>query len=146
MWRVQASRAANAAHTGLARKIHSLPHPAPLDLAVNGIGAEGDVRLKAILFLIIYRRIGMAKFAACTRIAMIAQERDTNAGTGSSRRFRRFMCLGCGFLYDEERGWPEEGIAPGTRWEDIPAGWRCPDCGTAKAQFEMVEIPYYQAA
>jgi rubredoxin len=56
------------------------------------------------------------------------------------------MCLGCGFLYDEERGWPEEGIAPGTRWDDIPADWRCPDCGTAKAQFEMVEIPYYRAA
>jgi len=35
---------------------------------------------------------------------------------------------------------PEEGIAPGTRWEDLPADWSCPDCGVAKADFDMVEI------
>lgn len=77
---------------------------------------------------------------------MAAQESGTGADAARKRQFRRFMCLGCGFLYDEERGWPDEGIAPGTRWDDIPADWRCPDCGTAKAQFEMVEIPYYRAA
>lgn len=33
-------------------------------------------------------------------------------------------------------------IAPGTRWEDIPDDWSCPDCGAAKADFEMIEITH----
>ncbi len=55
---------------------------------------------------------------------------------------KRYLCLGCGFLYDEALGLPEHGIAPGTRWSDIPADWVCPDCDTAKSLFEMVEIAY----
>ncbi len=57
--------------------------------------------------------------------------------------FQRYMCLGCGFLYDEEKGLPEHGIAPGTKWHEIPDDWRCPDCGTPKCLFEMVKIPYF---
>lgn len=53
---------------------------------------------------------------------------------------KRYMCLLCGYIYDEEQGWPEEGIAPGTRWEDVPLAWRCPECGAMKDDFEMVEI------
>ena len=56
--------------------------------------------------------------------------------------FARYLCLGCGFLYDEQMGLPEHGIAAGTRWKDIPDDWICPDCGTPKAHFEMVVIPY----
>jgi rubredoxin len=55
---------------------------------------------------------------------------------------KRYLCLGCGFLYDEALGLPEFGIAPGTRWEDVPGDWVCPDCGTPKLLFEMVEIAY----
>jgi rubredoxin len=46
----------------------------------------------------------------------------------------------CGFVYDEEQGLPEEGIAPGTPWQDIPDDWMCPDCGVGKEDFEMVEL------
>jgi rubredoxin len=53
---------------------------------------------------------------------------------------KRYMCLLCGLIYSEVEGWPEEGIAAGTRWEDIPANWCCPDCGAGKADFEMVEV------
>ncbi|MCO7397259.1 rubredoxin [Stenotrophomonas maltophilia] len=53
---------------------------------------------------------------------------------------RTWMCVVCGFLYHEADGLPEEGIAPGTRWEDIPDTWTCPDCGVTKADFEMVEV------
>lgn len=56
--------------------------------------------------------------------------------------FKRWICLGCGFSYDEALGLPEHGITPGTRWADVPADWVCPDCGTAKTQFEMVFIGY----
>ena len=51
-----------------------------------------------------------------------------------------WQCVVCGFIYEEEKGWPEDGIAPGTRWEDVPADWKCPECGVTKAEFEMVEF------
>ncbi|HEV8096014.1 MAG TPA: rubredoxin [Burkholderiales bacterium] len=55
-------------------------------------------------------------------------------------RYRTWMCLICGFVYEEEKGLPGEGIAAGTRWEDIPINWTCPECGARKEDFEMVEI------
>lgn len=55
-------------------------------------------------------------------------------------KLKKWMCLNCGYIYDEELGDADEGIAPGTRWDDIPDDWVCPDCGTAKSEFEMVEI------
>jgi rubredoxin len=54
--------------------------------------------------------------------------------------YKNWMCLICGWIYDEEAGLPEEGIAPGTRWEDVPINWTCPECGARKEDFEMVQI------
>jgi rubredoxin len=54
--------------------------------------------------------------------------------------FRRWQCLNCAFIYDEALGAPEDGLAPGTRWEDIPDDWYCPTCGAEKIDFEMIEI------
>ena len=54
--------------------------------------------------------------------------------------YRNWMCVVCGFIYSEADGLPEEGIAPGTRWEDVPDDWTCPDCGVGKDDFEMVEL------
>mgnify|MGYP003548744500 FL=1 len=53
---------------------------------------------------------------------------------------KTYMCLICGYLYDERVGAPDSGLAPCTRWADVPLSWRCPDCGAAKADFEMVEV------
>ena len=53
---------------------------------------------------------------------------------------RKWQCLVCGFIYDEARGLPEEGIPPGTSWDDIPDDWECPECGVGKEDFEMLEI------
>jgi rubredoxin len=50
------------------------------------------------------------------------------------------MCATCGQVYDEAMGWPHEGIAAGTRWEDVPATWTCPECGASREDFAMVEI------
>lgn len=50
------------------------------------------------------------------------------------------MCVNCGYVYDEAEGDPMGGIAAGTRWEDIPDDWVCPDCGLGKSEFEMIEI------
>jgi len=53
---------------------------------------------------------------------------------------KAWMCLVCGFVYYEELGSPEDGLAPGTRWEEIPDDWQCPECGAAKQDFVMVEL------
>lgn len=53
--------------------------------------------------------------------------------------FHTWVCVVCGFVYDEAEGLPSEGIAPGTRWADIPDDWQCPECGVSKADFEMVQ-------
>lgn len=50
----------------------------------------------------------------------------------------RYACIVCDFVYDEAEGLPEHGIAPGTRWEDIPDDWECPDCGVDKSDFDAV--------
>jgi rubredoxin-NAD+ reductase len=47
-------------------------------------------------------------------------------------------CELCGFTYDEAKGHAPEGFTPGTRWEDIPNGWGCPDCGQPKADFHQL--------
>ncbi len=49
--------------------------------------------------------------------------------------FRRFICRGCYFIYEEGHGLPQQSIAPGTPFAAIPASWRCPDCGTEKTTF-----------
>ena len=53
---------------------------------------------------------------------------------------RKWQCIVCGFVYDEAEGIPEDAIAPGTRWEDVPEAWECPECGVRKSDFEMVLI------
>ncbi len=53
---------------------------------------------------------------------------------------KTYMCVICGYVYDEARGAPDEGIPPGTRWEDVPEDWKCPECGVSKADFELMAI------
>ncbi|QIS05595.1 rubredoxin [Nocardia brasiliensis] len=61
-------------------------------------------------------------------------------GRSEQTATKAWMCLVCGWVYYETLGVPSEGIAPGTRWEDIPDEWRCPDCGAAKEDFVMTEL------
>ena len=56
------------------------------------------------------------------------------------RAMKAYMCVICGWIYDEAKGYPEGGIAAGTRWDAVPENWVCPDCGAPKADFEMIEI------
>lgn len=48
----------------------------------------------------------------------------------------KYVCTVCGYIYDESKGSPEKGIAPGTKWEDIPEDWTCPLCGAGKGEFK----------
>lgn len=48
---------------------------------------------------------------------------------------KKYMCVVCGYIYDEELGDPENGIEPGTKFEDLPDDYLCPLCGVGKDEF-----------
>lgn len=48
---------------------------------------------------------------------------------------KKYVCEACGWIYDEELGDPENGIAPGTKFEDLPDDFACPLCGVGKDSF-----------
>ncbi len=54
--------------------------------------------------------------------------------------YKKYLCIVCGWVYDEALGAPQDGLEPGTRWEDVPITWSCPDCGATRDDFEMIEI------
>lgn len=53
--------------------------------------------------------------------------------------YRKFLCRVCGFVYDEAKGDPDGGLAPGTRYEDIPDDWTCPLCGVSKVDLVLIQ-------
>jgi rubredoxin len=57
-----------------------------------------------------------------------------------SEPFKTWLCVICGYVYDEAAGDPAHDIAPGTRWADVPADFCCPDCGASRDDFEMIEV------
>ena len=52
---------------------------------------------------------------------------------------KQYQCSVCGYIYDEAAGCPDQGIAPGTKWEDVPDDFVCPECGVGKDMFEPVQ-------
>jgi rubredoxin len=51
----------------------------------------------------------------------------------------KYKCIACGYVYDPAAGDPDNGIAAGTAFEDLPGDWVCPECGAGKDQFEKIE-------
>lgn len=49
---------------------------------------------------------------------------------------KKYVCLVCGYVYDPEVGDPDNDVAPGTAFADIPDDWTCPVCGAGKEEFE----------
>lgn len=60
-----------------------------------------------------------------------------------SEQYRRWVCQACGYIYNEADGDPDSGLAPGTRYEDIPEDWFCPLCGMKKSDLRL--LPAAQA-
>jgi len=52
--------------------------------------------------------------------------------------FKKYRCLECEYIYDEEKGEPDRGFAPGTLWVDLPDDWSCPICGAPKDFFKQI--------
>jgi rubredoxin len=65
---------------------------------------------------------------------------ETENGAVTDVPFKVWLCVLCGFMYEEAVGMPNEGIPAGTRWADIPDDWICPECSATKIDFELVEI------
>lgn len=51
----------------------------------------------------------------------------------------KHLCIHCGFIYNESEGYTEDDIAPGTKWDEVPDTWVCPDCAAMKTDFEEIE-------
>ncbi|HEB77596.1 MAG TPA: rubredoxin [Methylothermaceae bacterium] len=56
-----------------------------------------------------------------------------------NEEYRKYVCVVCGYIYDEAEGDPDSGLPPGTRFDDIPDDWVCPECGVTKDDFEPLE-------
>ncbi len=54
-----------------------------------------------------------------------------------SKRYKKYVCVICGYVYSEASGDPDNGIPPGTRYEDLPDDWLCPDCLLEKKVFKQ---------
>ena len=53
--------------------------------------------------------------------------------------WRKWKCAYCGHIYDEAEGDPDSGVPPGTRMEDLPEDWECPECGAFAFDFKLLE-------
>ena len=58
---------------------------------------------------------------------------------GGKNKMKKYECTVCGYVYDPELGDPENGVAPGTSFEDVPDDWVCPECGVEKDLFEALD-------
>lgn len=63
-----------------------------------------------------------------------------SAGSPATAAMKAWHCGPCGLIYEESDGLPEEGIPPGTRFQDLPIDWKCPDCSASKADFVEVDF------
>jgi rubredoxin len=52
---------------------------------------------------------------------------------------KKYRCIPCDYIYDPALGDPDNGINPGTAFEDLPDNWQCPVCFVGKEEFEPIE-------
>ena len=70
----------------------------------------------------------------------VSRRHGDQGNSENETRYKVWMCIVCGWIYNEAAGAPEEGLAPGSRWEDVPDDWACPGCGAGKDDFELIEL------
>jgi len=73
---------------------------------------------------------GYSPKTAPTYSSMVDKKQQKEENT-----MEKFVCDVCGYIYDPKKGDPDNGIKPGTKFEDIPTDWVCPVCGAGKDQF-----------
>ncbi len=68
----------------------------------------------------------------------IEEEKNENKNIEGGEKMKKYRCTVCGYIYDPEKGDPENGVEPGTPFEELPEDWTCPVCGVSKEDFEEV--------
>jgi rubredoxin len=61
--------------------------------------------------------------------------KDERIEKKEGKKMDKYVCNVCGYVYDPEKGDPDNGVAPGTSFEDLPDDWVCPVCGASKKSF-----------
>jgi rubredoxin len=64
--------------------------------------------------------------------------KNQKLNTGA-KRLMKYICINCGYVYDPAVGDPENGVVPGTAFEDLPEDWVCPLCYVSVDQFDPME-------
>jgi rubredoxin len=59
-----------------------------------------------------------------------------NYNSTKGYNMKKYVCTVCGYVYDPAQGDPDNGVAAGTAFEDVPEDWTCPVCGVGKDEFE----------
>lgn len=77
---------------------------------------------------------------AATNQSAVMNPEQPPGSPQKERIMKALECNTCGYIYDEREGLPDEGFPPGTKWEDIPDDWVCPECGATKADFTPLEF------
>ena len=80
-----------------------------------------------------------------SRLTAVAAAASVAAPSAAPAPYETYICEACGYVYDEALGDPDGGLAPGTRFADIPDDWACPLCGVTKADFTAYAAPSLEA-
>jgi rubredoxin len=71
---------------------------------------------------------------------VLAWDSETPTDQRGEQEMEKYVCTICDYVYDPALGDPDNGIAPGTSFEDLPDDWVCPLCGAPKSEFEKVDV------
>jgi rubredoxin len=71
-------------------------------------------------------------------LVLLVKNGKSNSEGERRKKMQKWQCSVCGYIYDPDQGDPENGIDPGTPFEDLPEDWVCPVCGASKDQFEKM--------
>lgn len=72
-------------------------------------------------------------------LSMLVAEYHARGGKDVTMQQQKYVCTVCGWIYDPAKGDPDNGVKPGTPWEEVPEDWVCPDCGVPKDDFEPTD-------
>ena len=73
------------------------------------------------------------------QVALASIEADWESEQRERKTMAKYVCELCGYVYDPEIGDPDNGVAPGTSFADLPEDWTCPECGAEKDDFSVDE-------
>ena len=100
----------------------------------NNTLLENEVTLKSSLKPEQEQELDALADAIAASIVPGFESNHDNEGKENSE-MKKYVCDVCGYVYDEAQGDPDNGVAAGTKWEDVPEDWVCPLCGVGKDQF-----------